>query len=519
MRRSLASLSLLTLVVPATVAAQGRIEGNATSGGGSSAAVSTIATASRATQPPTIDGRDDDAAWQSAAVIDGFRTFSPVMNGEPRFRTEARILYDERNLYILTRMFDPHPDSIVNLMSRRDARTASDWIKVMLDPYHDRRSGFEFAVNPGGVKRDYAIINDGEEDGSWDAVWDVGTRIDSRGWVAEFRIPLNQLRYQNATDHTFGIMIWRDVARHNERYSWPVYDRTSSGLSSKFGDVTGINGVVSPRRAEFAPYSVAQSTNAPTATGFAMKSRAKFGADVKYGLTSNLTLDATVNPDFGQVEADPSQVNLSGFETFFGERRPFFLEGQGLFRFDVDCNDGDCSGLFYSRRIGRSPQLGGLYPGIDNATSSTILGAAKLTGRLSNGVTLGILNAVTQRELGSLSTAGIARTIEPQTNYFVGQAGKDFRGGASAVGAMLTSVNRQTDDFSDPFLRRSALSGGLDARHQFLNRKYQVAAYFAGSRVNGSATSITNTQMNTVHNYQRPDDGIVVDPQIGRAHV
>lgn len=187
----------------------------------------------------------------------------------------------------------------------------------------------------------------------------MGTRIDSLGWVAEFRIPLNQLRYQNASDHTFGIMIWRDVARHNERYSWPNYDRDSSGLSSKFGVVTGINGIVSPRRAEFAPYTVAQSANAPTATGYSMKSQAKFGADIKYGLTSNLTLDATVNPDFGQVEADPSAVNLSGFESFFGERRPFFLEGQGAFRSDMN--------LLYSRRIGRGPQLGGVYAALDNS--------------------------------------------------------------------------------------------------------------------------------------------------------
>ncbi|MEO5567586.1 MAG: DUF5916 domain-containing protein [Gemmatimonadaceae bacterium] len=504
MKRALVTLSMCLLAVPAMLAAQ-RQEGVAAAVGSGATTAANTATASRASQPVILDGKEDDAVWQTATVIDGFRTFSPVQNGEPRFRTVAKVAYDEKNLYVFARMYDPHPDSIVNLLSRRDVRTSSDWIKVMLDPYHDRRSGFEFAVNPGGVKRDYAIINDGEEDQSWDAIWEVGTAIDSLGWVAEFRIPLNQLRYQNASDHTFGIMIWRDVARHNERYSWPNYDRSSSGLSSKFGDVTGINGIVSARRAEFAPYTVAQSANVPAAAGkYLQKNNTRFGADLKYGLTSNLTLDATINPDFGQVEADPSEVNLSGFESFFNERRPFFLEGQGVFSTNIN--------LLYSRRIGRGPQLGGMYYDIDNVNNSTILGAAKLTGRLANGITLGILNAVTQREIGAENGAGLAQTIEPQTNYFAGRAARDFRAGASAFGAMLTSVHRRTDEFTSAFLRKDALAGAIDGRHQFFNRNYQVSAYVAGSRVTGSTAAITSTQRTLTHNYQRPDDDIEVDP-------
>lgn len=474
---------------------------------GSAVMAPNMAMAARAPQPVILDGREDDAVWTSAITIDRFRTFTPVQDGEPRFRTVAKIAYDEKNLYVFTRMYDPSPDSIVNLMSRRDVRTNSDWIKIMLDPYHDRRSGFEFAVNPGGVKRDYAIIDDGMEDGSWDAIWDVATRIDSLGWVAEFKIPLNQLRYPNTPDHTFGVMIWRDVARHNERYSWPNYDRNSSGISSKFGDVVGINGIASPRRAEFAPYTVMQSANAPstkTASGYAMKSQTRFGADLKYGLTSNLTLDATVNPDFGQVEADPSEVNLSGFESFFQERRPFFLEGQGVFSSNIN--------LLYSRRIGRGPQLGGTYSDINNVNNSTILGAAKLTGRLRNGVTLGILNAVTQREVGPLNTAGLPQTIEPQTNYFASRAAKDFRSGASGMGAMFTAVNRRMDQFTEQYLRKDAYAGAIDGRHQFLNRNYQVSSYIAGSRVSGTAAAITATQRSLTHNYQRPDDDIEVDP-------
>ena len=503
MRRYLVGLALFATAAP--LAAQ-RQEGSAASAGSGAPAPLTVATASRAAQAVVLDGREDDDVWKDAMIIDGFRTFTPVQNGEPRFRTVAKIAYDDKNIYVFTRMYDSHPDSIVNLMSRRDARTNSDWIKVMLDPYHDRRTGFEFAVNPGGVKRDYAIIDDGMEDQSWDAVWDVGTRIDSLGWVAEFRIPLNQLRYANASDHTFGIMIWRDVARHNERYSWPNYDRSSSGIASKFGDVTGINGIASPRRAEFSPYTVAQTANVPSATPgkYDQRSQSRVGADLKYGLTSNLTLDATINPDFGQVEADPSQVNLSGFETFFSERRPFFLEGQGAFSSNLN--------LLYSRRIGRAPQLGGTYYDIDNVNNSTILGAGKLTGRLSNGVNLGILNAVTQREVGALNSSGIAQTIEPQTNYFAGRASKDFPSCGSALGTMVTAVNRQTDQFTESYLRKSAYAGTVDFRHQFFKRNYQVSGHVSGSRVTGSTAAITATQLSLGHNYGRPDDDRFVDP-------
>jgi hypothetical protein len=510
MKSTIAGLALFVAIVSAPSLHSGQVEaqrqeGSAVSAGTGAAAPITTATAARATQAVVLDGREDDAVWKDAMVIDGFRTFTPVQNGDPRFRTVAKIAYDDKNIYVFTRMYDSHPDSIVNLMSRRDARTNSDWIKVMLDPYHDRRSGFEFAVNPGGVKRDYAIIDDGNEDQSWDAVWDVGTRIDSLGWVAEFKIPLNQLRYANASDHTFGIMIWRDVARHNERYSWPNYDRNSNGIASKFGDVTGINGIASPRRLELSPYSVAQTANVPagTAGAYDMKSQSRFGADLKYGLTSNLTLDATINPDFGQVEADPSQVNLSGFESFFSERRPFFLEGQGAFSSNIN--------LLYSRRIGRGPQLGGMYYDADNVNNSTIIGAGKLTGRLSNGINLGILNAVTQRETGSLNAQGLGQTIEPQTNYFAGRASKDLRGGASGIGLMATAVNRQTDQFTESYLRKDAYTGSADFRHQFLKRNYELTGYVAGSRVSGSQASILATQTGLGHNYQRPDDDRYVD--------
>ena len=365
MRSHLRSIAGLVLALPAALAAQQNVATTRLASTGRSTAPrtasATTAIAARALKAPIIDGKADDAVWAAAQPIEGFRTFDPVANGDPRFRTEARVSYDARNLYVLVRAYDPHPDSIVALLSRRDVRTQSEWLKIIIDGYHDRRTGIELSVNPAGVKRDYTIINDVEEDGSWDGVWDVGTRIDSLGWVAEFRVPFSQLRYANERTHTFGFGIWRDVARYNERYSWPVYDRSQSSLASQLGELDGITDIASPRRLEVAPYTVAKSYNVARTNGYVQRGDATIGADVKYGVTSNLTIDATVNPDFGQVEADPSVLNLSAFETFFPEKRPFFMEGQGLFRFDTQCSDGVCSGLFYSRRIGRSPQLGGTY--------------------------------------------------------------------------------------------------------------------------------------------------------------
>jgi hypothetical protein len=271
------------------------------------------ATASPAQKPPVIDGHDDDAIWKVATPITGFRVFDPKEDGDPLFPTEVKIGYDAENIYIFARMFDPHPDSIVSLLSRRDVRTQSEQLKIMIDSYHDRRTGYEFAVNPAGVKRDYYTYDDAREDLTWDAVWDVATRIDSLGWTAEFRIPLSQIRYPKAAEHTFGLMIVRDVARTSERDSWPLLRRSVHGIASQFGELTGFSGLGSPHRLEIAPYLVAKNVTVPQSSGFGRAQKQTIGGDVKYGLTSNLTLDATVNPDFGQVEADPAQLNLTAF--------------------------------------------------------------------------------------------------------------------------------------------------------------------------------------------------------------
>jgi len=466
----------------------------------------TSATAARASIAPVLDGRDDDAIWLAAPAITQFRQHDPVEDGDPRFRTEAKVGYDAKYLYVFVRAFDPAPDSIMAFLSRRDQGTQSDEVHLMVDAYHDRRTGFRFSVNPLGVKRDFYISGDGNEDASWDGVWEVETTKDSLGWTAEYRIPFGQLRFPPGSDHTFGFSIWRAIARYNERVSWPLYRRSQSGFVSQWGEVTGFNGITAPRRLEILPYSVATNAPRPVGNSFERQQTVTFGADVKYGLTSNLTLDGTVNPDFGQVEADPAVLNLSAFEQFFEERRPFFLEGAGIFNFAGSGGNNGASQLFYSRRIGRDPQLSGVYYDQDNPANSTILGAAKLTGRTASGMNVGVLNAVTQRETGAGGS-----TIEPQTNYMIARLQQDLRQGNSGIGMMLTATNRSLDDDSRDLIRESAYSLGVDARHRFWRNNYALNASAVLSRVAGSAASILRTQRNTVHLYQRLDSRLEVD--------
>src|SRR5213594_1268117 len=471
----------------------------------------TTVVARRAVRAVVIDGKDDDEVWREAPAITAFREFSPREDGPPRFPTEAKVAYDDHNFYAFIRAFDPHPDSILKILARRDVRAPTDQLKIVIDSYHDRRTGYEFAVNPAGVKRDYAIYNDNHEDDAWDGVWEVATTVDSLGWTAEFRIPLSQLRYAHADTNTFGFAVWRDIQRYTERVSWPVYRQSQSGFASQLGDVTGLVGLPAPRRLEVAPYMVTKNVSVPAGPGFDRSQKLTAGADLKYGLTSNLTLDATVNPDFGQVEADPAVLNLTAFETFFKEQRPFFVQGAGIFRFDVnctavnDCNTGE--GLVYSRRIGRAPQLAGTYSDTTSPAFTRIFGAGKLTGRLPGGLTIGVLDAVTQHVTG---VGGV--TIEPTSNYGVVRLRQDLRGGESSVGGIVTAVNRDNDAFTAPYLRRTAYVGGADFRHRFPGGRFEVSGSLDFSRVAGSAQAIDSTQREAVHYYQRPDAGLPYDP-------
>ncbi len=466
------------------------------------------AVAVRTAEPPVLDGKDDDAIWRTASPITDLRQWQPTEDGPARFRTEARVAYDDKHIFVFVRAFDPHPDSILKVLARRDSWTASDKIWVMIDSYHDRRSGFEFGVNPAGVKIDMAITNDGNEDDAWDAVWDVATTVDSLGWTAEYRIPLSQLRYSPADSNVFGFAVWRDLQRYSERESWPVFRRSRPGMPSQFGELRGLVGLGSPRRLEVTPYVVAKNDSRQNSAGdYGRAQQFDIGGNVKYGLTSSLTLDATVNPDFGQVDQDPAVLNLSAFETFLSERRPFFVEGGGLFSFNVNCNVVNCSGenLFYSRRIGRAPQLG-FYGDNTSPSSSRILGASKLTGRIGS-MAVGLMDAITQRVTGRGDT-----TMEPSTNYLAARFQQDFRHGASGFGGMLTMVNRALDPASAPYLHRTALVGALDFRHRFLANRYEVSGSLDFSHVAGSAAAIAATQQSPVHYFQRPDGGVTFDP-------
>jgi hypothetical protein len=471
-------------------------------------ASTTSVAAFRASQPPVLDGLDSDSIWAQAPAITGFREVRPSEDAEPRQRTEARVTYDAHNLYVLVRAFDTAPDSIVRLLSRRDVQTASDQIIVMIDSYHDRRTGYEFVVNPAGVKADYAIYDDGNEDSAWDGVWDAATRIDSLGWTAEYRIPLSQLRYPAGSTRTFGFLIWRSIQRYTSQLSWPLYRQSKTGFVSQFGELTGLTDLAPPKRAELTPYLVTRSEPRPTATGFNREQGVDVGADLKYSLASNVTLNATINPDFGQVEADPSVLNLTAFETFFQERRPFFVEGRGLFTFDVNCSAVNCNGegLFYSRRIGRDPQLAGQYGDRASPTSTTILGAAKITGRLPGGLGIGVLDAVTNREHGPGNA-----TIEPTTNYSVVRLTQDYDSGNGSVGLMLTGVNRSLDRYSEPLLHRNAYVAALNFRRRLFRNNYEVGGSVDLSRAAGSRSAILATQTDEVHLYQRPDGNLRVD--------
>ena len=468
----------------------------------------TSAVALRSESPPVIDARDADRVWQQAPVIDRFQEWRPNEGKPARFKTEAKIAYDAANLYVFVRAFDPHPDSIKKLLERRDSFTASDMIWIFVDSYHDKRTGYEFGVNAAGVKMDQAIYDDGNEDGAWDAVWDVATRVDSLGWTAEFRIPLSQMRYSRDREHTFGIMIDRDVYRYNERYIWPLLRQSKPGFVSQFGALHGMDDLENPRRLEVMPYAVTKSASTITNNAFSQKQNIAVGGDLKYRITSNLTLDATINPDFGQVESDPSVLNLSAYESFFDERRPFFVAGRGLFRADVNCSAVNCWGetLYYSRRIGRTPELAGAYGDTVPQQPTTILGAGKLIGRFPTGTTVGLLEAATQRETNPGDT-----TYSPSTNYAVLRASQDFRGGSSGIGTMLTAVNRGLDQWSSPYLASSAYVGSVDFRHRFLKNNYEITGAFDKSLVRGSQVVIAALQNNGVHQFQRPDASLPLD--------
>jgi len=469
---------------------------------------------------PEIDGRLDDAAWQRAQPISDFVQRDPN-EGEPATeRTEVRVLYDDGALYVGIRAYDSEPERIVGQLTRRDQFSPSDWVAVSIDSYYDRRTAFEFRVNPAGVERDMYRFDDTNGDDSWDAVWNVATRVDDRGWVAEFRIPFSQLRFSEAPQQIWGFNVERVIQRKNEVAQWKPIPKEGSGWVSEYGELAGIEGIEPPRRLEILPYVVTQQSFSPSQAGNPFQTGSDFmgnlGGDIRYGVTNSLTLNLTVNPDFGQVEADPSVVNLSAFETFFQEKRPFFLEGSNIFRYALN-GSGGFEQLFYSRRIGRSPQGSADTRGgySDEPTNTTIISAAKLSGKTADGWSVGVLDAVTAQEKATVIAGDGSRhqdVVEPLTNYGVARIQKDFREGRTAVGAIVTAVNRNLSD-NLGHLRSAAYTGGLDARTRFADGDWEASGQVIGSYVRGSAEAISETQRSSARYFQRPDaDHLDFDP-------
>jgi hypothetical protein len=463
--------------------------------------------------PIVLDGDLNDPAWSQATVIDSFLQRDPLEGAPGTLRTEARVAFDANAIYVAVRAFDSEPDRIIGFLTRRDAESSSDWVHVLIDSYHDRRTAYQFSVNPVGVKQDSYWFNDSEKDDSWDAVWDVASRRDERGWSAEFRIPFSQLRFSADGDGRLGFAVMRDVARLNETTTWPLLSKNASGFVSSFGDLTGVTRGRASKRLELVPYVVGEIGTTPDDAGNPLQNSPdhdiSVGVDLKYAVTPALNLTGTINPDFGQVEADPAVVNLTAYETFFPEKRPFFIEGSGTYQFPCrDCN------LFYSRRIGRAPR--GAPPEEDGKysvqpTVSTILGAAKLTGRVRR-FSVGVLAAATEEEAADIAF-GAERwreVIEPRTFYSVSRARREFSD-QSSLGFILTTTNRNLVD-SVGFLPDSATTGGIDYDWR-LGRRWGLNGYWAGSIVRGSISAIDELQRSNVHSYQRPDaDHVEVDP-------
>jgi len=474
---------------------------------------------------PNIDGRLDDLVWQTAEVITGFTQVRPNDGTDPTERTEVRIVYDRDAIYVGARCYDSEPDAILATLSRRDQHGPSDLFNVMIDSYHDHRTTFEFQANPAGVRTDYLASNDNSHgDMSWDPVWELKSSVDSLGWVAEMRIPFSQIRFPDAEEQQWGINFSRFVFRKNELVRWSWAPNTETGYASLFGHLHGLRDVPAPRGLEILPYTVTKSEftegadpSNPFNDGSAYDITGGF--DLKYGVTSELTLDATVNPDFGQVEADPAVVNLSAFETFFDERRPFFVEGSNLFEFGAG-SGGFVFGapqLFYSRRIGRSPSrhasASDAY--VDNPTSSRILGAAKMSGK-TGGWSIGVLEAVTSRESARIQfhdgTAG-SEAVEPLTNFGVVSLRRDMREGGSGIGVLATGVQRHLNDPLFEGIRSQAYSTGVDFFHKFGDNQYAINGSLSASHIIGDSLAITAAQRSSARYYQRPDqDYVSVDP-------
>jgi hypothetical protein len=533
MRRSTCIAFLLALVAVRAPAARAQRPDSVSIG---SAAVRPIANAVRRSGPIVIDGRIDEDAWKSAEVISDFRQFQPIEGARASQRTEVRILYDDQAIYIGARLHDSLGALGVRApLARRDQlldgngnngsfnSLTTDKLAVVFDTYHNRIDQAWFEINPAGARGDQF-----DGDPSWDPIWEGATHIDSLGWTAEMRIPYSQLRFSRDSVQTWGLQVWRYADRLNERDMWSFWRRNESGGPAFYGTLNGIETGPQQRHLELLPYVVSreQFKYASVTDPYhrTASSRINAGGDLKYLLTSNLTLDATVNPDFGQVEVDPATINLSAYETYYEEKRPFFIAGSSAFDFGgmncMFCSNTSGLEAFYSRRIGRPPQLNGYVNNVaqydDTPDNTSILGAAKITGPTAGGYTIGLLDAVTNRENAVFRRggSGLERTqeVEPYANYFVGRVRKDLNAGNSSVGLVLTSAARQLNDsVLTNRLRSHAEATGFDFNHYFGNHVYSWMGTAMLSDVAGSTTAIAGTEQSSAHYFQRPDRAVAND--------
>ncbi|MDE2825642.1 MAG: DUF5916 domain-containing protein [Gemmatimonadota bacterium] len=464
----------------------------------------------------SIDGRLDEAAWTAAVPATRFVQREPVEGAEPGEDTEVRVLYDDGAIYIGARMYDDHPDQIGRQLVRRDERGAFDLFSVSVDPNNDRLTGYQFRVSAAGAQQDAYLYDDVRQDDAWDAVWESGVSIDDQGWVAEMRIPLSQIRYEPRNEpQTWGINFMRRRLAANESIDFALQSRLRHGRVSVLGRLNGLVLPSGASRLEIRPYVLGSARTAQAEQGNPFFDGSDFsgqgGFGLRYGLSPSYHLILTVNPDFGQVEVDPAVINLSAFETFFREQRPFFVLDAQEFEFGLSGRDE----LYYSRRIGRQPR-GGTPDDADFAdipTETSILGAAKITGRSPGGVSIGALAAVTGRESGKAHSISDGRirefTVEPRAEFGVFRIRKDYRNGASQVGAVGSLVHRALpDDGAFDYLTSEAFSGGVDFEHNWggaRSRDWAVYGYLAGSRVQGSTDAMIRIQRSSNHYFQRPD--------------
>jgi hypothetical protein len=479
----------------------------------------------RLPRPMTIDGFLTEPLWQSAERVTGFTQRDPTEGAAPSESTVVYIAYDDAALYIAARLYDSHPDSIVARLARRDESTSSDRFQVFIDPYHDKRSGFYFGISAAGTLYDGTLFNDEWDDNSWDGVWEGKVSRDSLGWTVELRIPYSQLRFVKQAQYVWGINFRRDIARRNE-FDYIAYTpKDGSGFVSRFPDLVGIERIEPPRRLELMPYVTSRAAFTHPSAGNPFNDGSTlspgFGMDARIGLGSNLTLNATVNPDFGQVEVDPAVVNLSDVETFFNEKRPFFVEGSSTFDFGFGGQRNfwgfNWSGpqFFYSRRIGRSLSLPQAPDGgfVDGPSGAHILGAVKLTGKVAGSWNVGGLTAVTAREHATIDSVGFRRSqeIEPLAAYGVYRAQKEFDKGRQGLGFLATIAGRSFDDPAQRAFRNSnSATFGADG-WVFLDssKTWVTTGWVAASRMAGSQARITELQRSPTHYFQKPDASTV----------